>query len=99
MREWDSPYGAYAKYIINLLQTDSPYRAHLFIINYLHVQGSCRQAGLKTLLLYVWTLVLFFCLEKRQPAEKGFLFGYPIVFKKRNGIMVDDETLAGGLYK
>ena len=52
-----------------------------------------------TSLRYIWPLVLCFCLEKRQPPEKGFLFGYPIVFKKRNGIMVNAETLAGGLYK
>ena len=31
--------------------------------------------------------------------EKGFLFGYPIVFKKRNGIREKAETFAGGLYK
>ena len=49
-----------------------------------------------TSLRYIWPLVLCFCLEKRQPPEKGFLFGYPIVFKKRNGIMVNAETLAGG---
>jgi hypothetical protein len=29
-----------------------------------------------------WPVVLYFCPENRQPAEKGFLFGYPIRFKK-----------------
>ncbi len=31
-----------------------------------------------------------------QPPEKGILFGYPIVSKNRDGIMVIAETLAGG---
>ena len=35
----------------------------------------------------------------RRPPEKGVLFGYPIVSKKRDGIMVNAETLSGGCYK
>ena len=42
---------------------------------------------------------IYFLLEKKQPSEKGVLFGYPIVSKKRDGITVIAETLAGGLYK
>ena len=31
--------------------------------------------------------------------RKSFLFGYPMWLEKRNGIMENDETLSGGLYK
>jgi len=33
---------------------------------------------------------------KKQPSEKGFLFGYPMLLKKRDGIIVIAETVAGG---
>jgi hypothetical protein len=41
-------------------------------------------------------LCLTSSLKKEQPHKKGFLFGYPIHYKKRNGIMGYSETLAGG---
>jgi len=34
--------------------------------------------------------------EPAGTPEKGFLFGYPIVSKGSNWIMVNAETLAGG---
>ncbi len=34
--------------------------------------------------------------EKKQPPAKGVLVGYPMFSKKRDGIMVNAETLAGG---
>jgi len=40
--------------------------------------------------------VVYLTLEKKQPSEKGFLFGYPILLKKRDGIMLIAETFAGG---
>ncbi len=46
--------------------------------------------------LRLLAMVLYFFLENNQPPEKGFLFGYPIVSKKHDGIMVYAETLAGG---
>ena len=37
--------------------------------------------------------------EKRQPPEKGLLFSYRILLKRRDGIIENDESLAGGWYK
>jgi hypothetical protein len=35
-------------------------------------------------------------LKKEQIPEKGFLYGYPILSKKQDWIMVNAETLSGG---
>jgi len=37
--------------------------------------------------------------EPAGTPENGFLLSYPMVQIKRNGIMENVETLAGGLYK
>jgi len=38
----------------------------------------------------------YFNPEKRQHPEKGILFGYRVLLKRGDGIMVSAETLAGG---
>ena len=54
---------------------------------------SVEKAVLTTLLYFTSTL------KKTHTPEKDFLPGYPILFIKRNGIMVNVEILAGGWYK
>ncbi len=52
--------------------------------------------NLGTLFQFVWPMVLYFNLENRQGFKlpgKYVLFGYPIVLKNSNGIMVNAETL------
>jgi len=44
----------------------------------------------------VINLLSFTSTLKKQPPEKGFLFGYPNASKQHNGIIVIAETLAGG---
>jgi len=48
------------------------------------------------ILASISALVLYLNIEKKLLPEKGVLFGYPIASEKRNGIMVNPETFAGG---
>ena len=70
---------------------------YLILCNYSGIGSLVLRIGKPRICICTWCFTSSW--KKVRPPSKGVLFGYPITSKKRDGIMVNAETLSGGWYK